>query len=137
MIGSQMVPAKQQLEEKMISEEAEDHLIFMAEVYKWQAKEGKHFVHEIPVKSVAWDWESMKEVLALEEVSTVTCASKRLSNGQGMDIVKLVSNSPCVVQEMGRTCYGQPSPLNGGMAVVYPHQTVGCDSILRNRLTLS
>ena len=61
VIGSAMVPTMQQLEDfrqdpaktKLILKEAEDHLIFMAEVYKWQAKEGKRFVHEMPAKSVA------------------------------------------------------------------------------------
>ena len=89
MIGSPMVPTKQQLEDfrkdpakkKLILQEAEDHLIFMAEVYKRRARGGKHFVHEMPVKSVAWGWKSMQEVLALDDVGTVTCANKRLSNG--------------------------------------------------------
>ena len=61
----------------------------------------------------------MKKVMALPEVGTVTCSNKHLKGGRRMEPVKFVSNSPCVVQEVGRLCYGStPSPPNSGIASV-------------------
>ena len=81
VIGSPMVPSQDQLadyrkdpaKKKLPLQEVVEDLIFRAEVYKWQANRGNHFVHEHLVKSIAWGWASMEEVLVLADVRTVVC----------------------------------------------------------------
>ena len=105
-------PAKK----KLILQEAVEHILFISEVYKWQSDIGKQLVHEQRTKSVAWNWSSMKKVMALPEVGEVTCSNKHLKGGRRVEPIKLVSNSPCVVQEVGRACYGlDVSPPTGGI----------------------
>ena len=85
----QLAEYKDPAKKKLTLQESVEHLLFVSEVYKWQSDRGKHFVHEQRAKSVAWDWSSMKKVMSLPEVRTVTCSNKHLKGGQRMEPVNL------------------------------------------------
>ena len=53
-------------------EEAKGHIRFCMDIYKMQMKGHRHFVHEHPVKSKAWDMPEVVELLMMPEVGSTT-----------------------------------------------------------------
>ena len=47
------------------------HIRFCAEIYREQLKGHRHFVHEHPERSRAWNMKEMQELLMLPEVGSV------------------------------------------------------------------
>ena len=50
-----------ELARKMVR--ARVHLEFCAELYQWQLKEGRHFLHEHPLNATSWQHERMKQLM--------------------------------------------------------------------------
>ena len=88
------------------------HIRFCLEIYLIQLKAKRHFVHEHPDRSRAWDMPEMKEFLLKPEVGAITlhmCAfgmksKDELGEGLVQKATRVMSSSPEVLKQVDLQC---------------------------------
>ena len=89
-----------------------NHVRFCIEVYRLQLQGRRHFVHEHPEKSKAWDMPEITELLARAEVGSVVlhmCAFGMTSTDEKGEApvkkgTRLMSSSEEVLKRVDRKC---------------------------------
>ena len=95
-------------------EEGRLHLQFMASVYKYQVKNGRHFLHEHPASAISWKEQCIQDLLQDRRVGLVTCDQCQFgltTKGATKDIrapamkpTKFMSSSSQMLSQLDRRC---------------------------------
>ena len=123
------------------------HLEFVCELYEYQARRGRDFLHEHPAQATSWQEPCIKKILELEGVQKAVghqCQYGAEAHGQPIKKPSgFMSNSECIRQALSKLCTGKNglcSREQGGQhiqcrglvarkAAVYPAKL--CKAILR------
>ena len=106
---------------------AKKHVKFCVELYKMQIRDKRHFVHEHPTKSKAWQMDEIKELMMRPEVGKVElhmCAlGMKSCDEQGEGLVHksttLMSSSEEVLRIMDRRCSNESQSKDHNHRHVY------------------
>ena len=119
-------------------------LLFVLDVYKWQARRGKYFLHEHPWTATSWRVEEVQELLQRSGVEAVRGDScqygMRVTDADGQSraarkATGWMSNAPMLLEELSARCQGlcgQHADLKNGRAAqtaIYPPEL--CTAIIR------
>ena len=122
------------------------HLSFCCELYEYQARHGRYFLHEHPAQAMSWCTDVVKKIMNLEGVErTVGHQCQYGAQSDGQPIKKptgFMSNCPGIRKALSKICsgrHGQCSRAEGGdhilcngrvarMAAIFPLKL--CKAIL-------
>ena len=127
---------------------ARNHLAFCCEMYAYQIRHGRYFLHEHPLSATSWSEGCVQNIKKMPNVEVTTChqcqyGAKSERDNPVRKATRFMANSPYILEELSRRCsgtHGERSRPGGGqhqqclgrtarMAAIYPFQL--CASILR------
>ena len=92
------------------------HLAFVCELYTMQLEEGRYVIHEHPASASSWPERSVQDVMRSPAVACVvghqcqygqSCPKAGRDEGPVKQPARWMTNSPRLVEELGRVCSGR------------------------------
>ena len=99
------------------------HLAFVCELYTMQPEEGRYVIHEHPASASSWPERSVQDVMRSPAVSCVVghqcqygqrCPKAGRDEGPVKQPARWMTNSPRLVEELGRVCSGRRGQCSSG-----------------------